>query len=208
MKFFNAIYLTIAFSYTASYCQQEKASDSSEVVITKLGIGVKAGFNFSTVSQGNLKAAPDARTSIYIGVHYEIPVIEDVISIQPELLYSQQGFEKRYTSSGERQKSMYKVNYISVPILARYYVIRGFSLEAGPKLSYKLNQKFDRAETDTELLTLNDANDLDFGFVAGISFEFDNGFFINGRFNSSFTEIFERSEAKNTVTQFGVGYKF
>lgn len=208
MKFFKTICLTLAFSSATLYSQEEKSSDSTEIVITKLGIGVKAGFNFATVSKGDLQKAPDARTSIYIGVHYEIPIIEDVFSVQPELIYSQQGFEKRYETEGGRKKSIYKVDYVSVPIIARYYVVRGFSLEAGPQISYKVADKFERDVSDAEAVTLNDANDLDFGIIAGLTFQFESGFFINGRYNRSFSEIIEDTKSKNTVIQMGVGYKF
>ncbi|RRJ92058.1 porin family protein [Flavobacterium macacae] len=208
MKFFNAIYLTIALSHTASYGQDEKVSDSSKVVITKLGIGVKAGFNFSTVSQGDLKKAPDARTSFYVGASYEFPIIEDLLSIQPEIIYSQQGFEKREMISEERFKSIYKVNYITVPVLARYYIVRGFSLDAGPQFSLRVQDDFRISENDAESSLLQQTNCFDFGLSGGLSFQFESGIFINGRYTRGFREIIEGSNAKNTVIQFGIGYKF
>ena len=208
MKFFNAIYLTIALSHTASYGQEEKISDSSKVVITKLGIGVKAGFNFSTVSQGDLKKAPDARTSFYVGASYEFPIIEDLLSIQPEIIYSQQGFEKREMISEERFKSIYKVNYITVPVLARYYIVRGFSLDAGPQFSLRVQDDFRISENDAESSLLQQTNCFDFGLSGGLSFQFESGIFINGRYTRGFREIIEGSNAKNTVIQFGIGYKF
>ena len=208
MKFFNAIYLTIALSHTASYGQDEKVSDSSKVVITKLGIGVKAGFNFSTVSQGDLKKAPDARTSFYVGASYEFPIIEDLLSIQPEIIYSQQGFEKREMISEERFKSIYKVNYITVPVLARYYIVRGFSLDAGPQFSLRVQDDFRISENDAESSLLQQTNCFDFGLSGGLSFQFESGIFINGRYTRGFREIIEGSKAKNTVIQFGMGYKF
>lgn len=208
MKFFKTICIVVALSASNLYCQEEKSSDSTEVVITKLGIGVKAGFNFATVSQGDLKNAPDARTSIYIGVHYEIPIIEDIFSIQPEVIYSQQGFEKQYTIAQERFKSKYKVDYVTIPVLARYYIVRGFSFDAGPQFSLRLNDEFVRGETDSEATFLQKANTFDIGISAGISFQFDSGIFINGRYNRGFIEIIEDSKAKNAVIQFGLGYKF
>jgi len=208
MRLLKTICLTIVLSTSSAHSQEEKSSDSAVVVITKYGIGVKAGFNFATVSKGNLDNAPDARASIYVGANYEVPIIPDVFSVQPEVIYSQQGFEKRYTINGTRHKSVYKVNYLSVPVLARYYVVRGFSLEAGPQFSYKVNQKFNRDETDTEILTMNDANTTEFGFVAGLTFQFESGFFVNGRYYRSFKEIIPNSDAKNVVVQVGLGFKF
>ena len=208
MKFFKTICIVVALSATNLYSQEEKSSDSTEVVITKLGIGVKAGFNFATVSQGDLKNAPDARTSIYIGIHYEIPIIEDVFSIQPEVIYSQQGFEKQYIIAEERLKSKYKVDYVTIPVLARYYIVRGFSFDAGPQFSLRIKDEFERDATDSETTFLQKTNTFDIGIASGISFQFDSGIFINGRYNRGFREIIEDSKAKNVVIQFGLGYKF
>ena len=52
--------------------------------------GVKGGVNFSTVT-GDYFDSPDSRTGFNIGVLAEIPVA-DRFSIQPEVLYSAQGF--------------------------------------------------------------------------------------------------------------------
>jgi len=208
MKLLKTICLTIVLFASPARAQEEKSSDSAVVVITKYGIGVKVGFNFATISEGDLANAADSRASFYIGANYEVPIIPDVFSVQPEVIYSQQGFEKRYTIDGTRHKSIYKLNYFSIPILARYYVVRGFSLEAGPQFSYKVNENFDRDKTDTEQLTLNSTNDIDIGFVAGLTFQFESGFFVNGRYNRGFKEIFEDSDVKNVVIQMGVGYKF
>ena len=206
----NIFTFLILMSATLSAQEYEKPQtpDSSVVKITKLGIGVKAGLNFATVSKGDLKNAPDARSSFYFGVNYEIPIIKDVFSVQPELIYSRQGFEKKYNFLEERHTSRYKVDYISVPIIARYYVVRGFSLEAGPQFSYKVGSHFDRDESDSELEVLSKPNDIDFGFILGLTFQFESGFFVSGRYNRGFMEIIDNSDAKNTVIQLGVGYKF
>lgn len=198
----------ISSSLQAQEFEESQIPDSSDVKITKIGIGIKAGLNFATVSQGNLKKAPDARSGFYIGIIYELPIIDDVFSVQPEILYSQQGFEKKYTYLGERHTSSYKVDYINIPIVARYYVVRGFSLEVGPQFSYKLNENINKEETDTEFTDSNEINDFDFGIIAGLTFQFESGFFVSGRYNRSFTEIIKESKAKNTVIQLGIGYKF
>lgn len=207
MTFFKTSILFFLFFSVISY-SQEKPSDSTQVEITKIGLAIKAGFNFATVSQGDLKNAPDARTSIYVGASYEFPIIEDVFSIQPEVIYSQQGFEKRYTIASARYKSKYKVDYITIPVLARYYIVRGFSFDAGPQVSLRVNDAFERGETDSEAAFLQKANTFDFGIAAGISFQFDSGIFINGRYNRGFREIIEDSKVQNVVIQFGLGYKF
>ena len=96
-----------------------------------------------------------------------------------------------------------------IPVLARYYFVRGFSFDVGPEFSFRLNDDFKRDEnTDSETEFLTKSNPFDMGFSAGLSFQFQSGLFINGRYNRGFVEIIENSKAKNTVIQFGLGYKF
>lgn len=211
MKLSKIICINLLLISTNFYSQEfdkSKKPDSTTVEITKYGIGVKAGFNFATISRGNLSQPPDARSSFYFGFNYEIPIIEQVFSVQPELIYTRQGFEKRYVTPDNRHTSIYKVDYISIPLVARYYVVRGFSLEAGPQVSFKIGEKFDRDQTDLEPINPDDVNNFDYGFILGLSFEFESGFFVNGRYNRSFNEIIDGLNAKNTVIQLGVGYKF
>ena len=208
MKIHLLFCLSFLVATTSLFAQQDKEADSTEVVITKYGVGVKAGFNFATVTQGSLNKNPDARPSVYIGFNYELPIVENVFSIQPEIIYSRQGFEKRFTSLDDQRKSVYQLDYLTLPILARYYVVRGFSLEAGPQFSYLIANQSDRDGADPEVLNLGDAKKLDIGFAGGLTFQFESGFFVNGRYLRSFSEIADGLGAKNTVFQFGAGYKF
>lgn len=188
---------------------QETKVPREEDSFNKLGFGIKGGMNYATVTKGKLDEAPDARTSFYVGAIAEIPIIDDSFSIQPEVLYSRQGFERNYSLLGEDYKAEYQIDYINVPVLAKLYIVKGFSVEAGPQFGFKINEKIDLdTANDEEGNNLDEINDFDMSLAAGITFKFDSGLFVNGRYNHSFNEIIKNLDAKNSVMQFGIGYKF
>jgi hypothetical protein len=173
---------------------------------TKSGgnFGIKGGLNYSTVTQGDFDEGPDPRTSFNIGFFGEIPLIENVFSIQPEFIYSRQGFENNYTILGSNYKTTYKIDYINMPILAKIYLGKTFAIEAGPQFGLKINENIETDDTSTDR---NDVNSFDTALAAGISLNFDD-MFVSGRYTYSLNEVVKDSNAKNSVFQVGIGFKF
>jgi len=176
--------------------------------------GVKGGVNFATVN-GDFDS-PDSRTSFHVGALAEFP-LADIFSLQVEALYSGQGFEYNvpaipFVTDGGKVE--YQLDYINVPVLAKVYLFKGFSLEAGPQFSFLVNEEIDSAPTDNDGDTNTDqAKDFEFGFAGGVTFQTDMGLFATARYNQGVTEIFEDREdadnkATNSVFQIGIGFKF
>lgn len=176
--------------------------------------GVKGGVNFATVN-GDFDS-PDSRTSFHVGALAEFP-LADIFSLQVEALYSGQGFEYNvpaipFVTDGGKVE--YQLDYINVPVLAKVYLFKGFSLEAGPQFSFLVNEEIDSAPTDNDGDTPTDsAKDFEFGFAGGVTFQTDMGLFATARYNQGVTEIFEDREdadnkATNSVFQIGIGFKF
>lgn len=171
--------------------------------------GVKGGVNFATIT-GNDFDSPDSRTSFHVGALAEFPIAE-IFSVQVEALYSGQGFESDIDGSifGGDGKAEYQLDYINVPVLAKLYVTRGLSFEVGPQFSFKVNEEIDfDANGNNGDIDLNEAKDFEFGVAAGLTFQTDMGLFATGRYNYGLTEIIEDTDAKNSVFQIGIGYKF
>lgn len=206
LKIISTNVLLIGGMASLSAQEVQAQSDGS---FNKAGFGVKGGLNYATITKGDFDEGPDARTSFYVGATAEIPLIDDSFSIQPEVIYSRQGFERNYSFLGSDYTAEYQLDYINVPVLAKLYIVKGFSVEAGPQFGFKINEKIDLdAGDDDEGNDLDEVNDFDMGLAAGITFQFDGGLFINGRYNHSFNEVIKDSDAKNSVIQFGLGYKF
>lgn len=166
--------------------------------------GLKAGVNFASLSGDDFENA-ESRTGFHAGGLVEIP-FTDRFSVQPEIMYSQQG-AKGDNFFGE---GTLKLDYIQIPVLAKIYLADGFNLQIGPQVGFRMSENFELDSGDSEVdgdLEIED-NDIDFSLAGGLGYKFDNGFFIQARYNYALTEAFPDSDAKNSVIQAGVGYLF
>ncbi len=182
---------------------QEDASNKDSMAIS---FGVKGGVNFATIS-GNDIDTPESRTSFHVGVVGEFP-LADILSLQVEALYSGQGFEYEFEGS-DGDKAEMQLDYINVPVLAKVYIIKGLSIEAGPQFSFLVNEEADlNPNSNDGDFNLDDAETFEFGVAAGLTFQTEMGLFATGRYNVGLTEIYKDVDAKNSVFQLGIGYKF
>ena len=197
----------------------------SSVNAQDITFGAKAGINIANldVTDANI----DSRTSLHLGVTAEFE-ISDTFSIQPELLYSSQGATEsdteeissfRYVSEND-----WKLNYIQIPIMVKFYASEGLSLEAGPQIGFLASAEVDFVNTETDLLTGTsdrnsgtiDAKDLvksvDLGLNFGLGYKLDSGLNFALRYNLGLSNIYDVSETdvkiKNRVFQLSVGYTF
>jgi hypothetical protein len=192
-----------------------------------ISFGAKAGLNFASITGDDVDDL-DGRTAFHVGVVVEISV-SDKFSVQPELFYSSQGatMEDSYTEEGfnVREDGTIKLDYINLPIMAKYYVAEGFSLEAGPQIGFLMNSE---AEVDltvsgdgvSESITISEdlkdhVKGIDFGFNFGLGYKLENGLNFDARYNLGLSdgnddpEFFESDDAfKNSVIQVSVGYFF
>lgn len=185
------------------------AQEASNATSMSPSFGIKGGVNFATVT-GDDFDSPDSRTSFHAGLVGEFP-LADIFSIQVEALYSAQGFETDIDGGlfGGDGKVEYQLDYISIPVLAKVYVVEGLSLEVGPQFSFKVNEEIDADATgDDGDWDLDEAKSFDFGVAAGLTFQTNMGLFASGRYNMGLTDIIEDVNAKNSVFQISLGYKF
>jgi len=173
-----------------------------------LSYGVKGGFSYATATKGTASVAPDSRLGFYVGGYAEIPLVDELLSFQGELLYSAQGFERFYKVGDEDLTAEYHLDYINVPLLAKYYLVRGFSLEVGPQFGFLINDKISVPFPTEETPIPKETNKYDFSVVAGTSFKFDSGLFISFRYTHGFSDAIKEIKAKNTTFQLGLGYEF
>lgn len=170
----------------------------------EIKFGAKAGVNFASVSmdpEGDMDTK--SRTGLHIGIVAEFKLTE-TFAIQPELLYSMQGSKAEFGGV----ESETKLDYLNLPIMAKYYVTEGLSIEAGPQIGFLMSAK----EED------EDAKDgyksIDFGIGAGLAYDLPMGVFFQARYNVGLSNIGETEEGqpdidyKNNVFAISVGYKF
>jgi Outer membrane protein beta-barrel domain len=166
-------------------------------------IGVKGGLNVSNF-MGDLTNNA-IRTSIHAGLVAEF-MISDKFSVQPELLYSGQGF----TNTGGIGYERSKFDYINLPILAKFYLVKKLSLETGPQIGFLISAK---NRTNTSNTTVDKQKTVDLGLNLGAGYELENNVFFQARYNLGLSNINNSSNSSavkytNAVIQFSVGYFF
>ncbi|MFD1604105.1 porin family protein [Flavobacterium artemisiae] len=161
----------------------------------EIKFGVKAGLNFSTVSGDNTEI--DYVTSQHVGILSEIPLSEK-FSFQPEIMYSRQGY-----SFGD---DIVALNYLNIPLMGKYYITKGFSVEAGPQVGFLLSAKNEKTNVKDSF------NTVDFGVNFGLGYKLENGINFGVRYNLGLTNINNVDNSsiknKNGVFQVSVGYFF
>lgn len=96
--------------------------------------GIKGGLNFATVI-GDNTSKDQIVTAFNLGVMAEIK-LSNKFSLQPELMYSGQGYDTNIDSEG-----IIALNYLNIPFIAKYYATERLSLEAGPQIGFLLSTK-------------------------------------------------------------------
>jgi hypothetical protein len=114
---------------------------------SKFYVGAKGGINYSNVydTEGE-KFQANAKVGFVGGVFLTIPIGE-LIGFQPELLFSQKGFNGSGVLFGTPYSISRTTNYIDVPLLFSVKPSSLISLHAGPQFSYLLRQKDEFSNT-------------------------------------------------------------
>lgn len=189
------------------------------LLITSLGFaqgfhfGAKAGANFANV-KGDLDQNLKGRTSLHVGAVGEFMFTED-LGLQVELLYNQQGAKyEEFDNDGIYQysdESTIKLDYISLPIMAKYYIIQGLSVEAGPQVSFLLNAKEEGTFIENGTIEEYDfdhkdtTKSLNIGLGIGASYKLDFGLFFGMRYVAGLSNVNE--DYYTAIDVFGEEYK-
>lgn len=167
--------------------------------------GVKGGLNVSSFVGGNVENAK-ALIGFNVGGFAEIKIIEK-LAIQPELLYSTQGAKIDFPGGDYNTK----VDYLNVPVLAKYYITKQFTVEAGPQIGFLLSAKSDGNDVKDNFKSV------DFGFNFGAGYNFTDNFFAGARYTVGISNVADYEvddfdqyydSPKNSNFSLFVGYKF
>lgn len=192
----------------------------------KTVLGVKAGINSSRLSAAGSELSTAGKTGFTAGIMAEIPLLNN-FSVQPELLYSQQGAKFSY-SDPEVQNSQYqstmKLNYLALPLMVKYYPLKGLSLQAGPQIGFLLKaaneyrDNFLGYQNQENMDMKGYCNGMDASVNLGAGYQIANQYYIDIRYNAAYTKLFKDASAdtnyiinsnmKNRVFQITVGYFF
>lgn len=158
--------------------------------------GIKGGLNVSGITG----YAEDTKSLIgyHIGGFAEVKVSKK-IAIQPEFLFSTQGTTIEGFDGDSNTKV--NVNYLNIPVLAKYYITDAFTVEAGPQIGFLLSAKIKE----------EDIHDLykstDFGFNLGCGYDFTENFSAGLRYTIGLTNVADVSDEYPSFEPSGQNFK-
>ena len=142
----------------------------------KARFGVKGGLNIATIGGAD---EANALIGVHLGGFAEINVWKKLY-VQPELLFSTQGARIKYY--GEPAFNV-NLNYINVPVVAKYYITKQFTVEAGPQLGLLVSSK-----------NIEDEKSVDAGFNLGAGYNFTDNFSVGIRYTIGLTSIYDNND--------------
>lgn len=170
------------------------------LVNAQVKFGVKGSANFYKFggSDGGDIEDQKMKVGFNAGGIANIPLSE-MFSIQPELLYSNQGTAQKV--GGETLS--WNLNYINVPVMAQYNNPSGFYAETGPEFGFLMSAK---AKFDGESEDIKEFfSGFNFSWGIGAGYKLPSGLGFGARYNQGITTISDDSDTKVTNNGFTVG---
>ena len=163
------------------------------------GFGPKAGISFSSA---NGVEGSKMRAGLVVGA-FASRWVNDWFALQGELLYSQQGFNTNVGGVSEK----FRIDYLTMPVLAKFYLIEGLNFEVGGQIAYRVSAKQKVAKA--EFLSLKQkTNRFHADFICGLSYDFDFGLILEGRYLLGLNSVGVGNGIKTGALQMLVGWRF
>jgi len=153
---------------------------------------------YSTASGTYKYDNDDSRIGLAIGAEGEYYTSTPWFSVSAGLMYMQQGWKEKNVETA-------KVDYINIPILANFYVAKGFALKIGLQPGILVNAKEGSIDFKSE------CNTFCLSLPLGLSYEFCNGITLDLRGAAALTNLNSKDNKVKWYTDGGmltVGYKF
>ncbi len=169
--------------------------------------GIKAGGNLSDLTNLDREKS---KIGFYAGVFMNAPISSE-FSIQPEVVYSQQG--AKFKDFGNVTDLKKNLGYINVPVMVQYNATPDFYLEAGPEFGFLVDAQ-DKGKVNGVSYKSSGTdgyNTFNFGMGLGAGYRFTPNISINARYTAGFTNIVKNNggdSVKNNNFQLGLGYTF
>ena len=169
--------------------------------VGQLTIQPKVGVNIANITDSD---GADPRIGLAAGAEFEYG-LTDNIGLSAGVLYSMQGFK----TTEDGADCTLKLDYLNVPILANFYVAKGFAVKLGVQPGFKLSSKakFKGSGGSKEVEVEDGVKSVDLSIPVGLSYQYQNIVF-DARYNWGVTKIVNDVDSKHSVFQITVGYKF
>lgn len=180
-------------------------------VKAQLSYGIKAGGALSSLpGDGNISNYN--KYGFFAGVSGAL-ALRKSLTLQAELYYSAQG-NKVLVSIVDMQgndlgneKAPFRLNYINLPILARYQHASGIFVETGLQAGLLVSARIKTSRDASDIK--NYCRSFDLSWPIGAGMQFDNGLGINLRYNFGLVNLYKKGalvSIHNSVAQAGLFY--
>lgn len=177
----------------------------------QIKVGFTAGLNLAnTLDAYDSRFGSSTIAGFNGGITLDVPIAYP-FSFAPEILFSQKG----YSADLENARFTERTNYIDIPLLAKFRIVRGFNFLIGPQLTFLTSQRDTYREFGTNVTTRYDGHEGDQSYVAGVvgvSFDINRNVEIRGRYNIDLSRNSSNEadlpDFRNQVWQIGLGFKF
>lgn len=179
---------SVSFFFVLAMCAQNK--------IGQWTIVPTAGFNVANVTD---LSGSTWRVGLAAGTNFEYGMMRN-FDVSIGCMYSMQGCKDKT----DGVKNTWKIDYINMPILGHYYVLKGLDVKTGIQFGFRCNAKCQGESFAKE------CNNFEVGIPVGLSYEYQN-VVLDARYNIGLTKIFKKRysdlKCNNCVFQFTLGYK-
>ena len=174
----------------------------------EISMGAKGGLSIATVKGTDIRSGEiDKRYGFMGGVFFDFQ-FDEMISIQPELVYSMKGFSADLDSiSGE---GSWKLDYLQLPVLLELHISEipyvDFAIYGGPVIGVNTRSVISVREDDVEVGVdfKNKTEDFEFGLVAGVDLDIPAGpgfIVVDVRFDFGQTSVLKQYGAPDVHTR-------
>ena len=170
--------------------------------------GVKAGANFSSVNGDDFDEAKGV-TGFHVGGVAKIG-INELLAIQPEILFSAQG----YSVDLPGDDVSVRLGYVNLPIMVDFTITDGLSLQGGPQFGFNVvsGYKYD-GDDNEDFEEVEGIKTLDLGVGIGAQYILPINLFFQARYVIGFSDVYDdidgfQPEGKNSVLSLSAGYFF
>lgn len=171
---------------------------SAQQEVGTFSIQPKVGINIANVTKID---DSKSKVGLVAGVEGQYQ-FTDLFALSAGLLYSQQGYKLDGYEDEEGDEGDYKWKpaYLNIPILANVYVVKGLAVKLGIQPGFMVSKDDDGEDGDA-------IKTFDFTIPVGLSYEYSN-VVLDARYNWGLTKVSKDYDAKNTVFQITLGYRF
>ncbi len=199
-------FFTICLFATTSLLAQDQTTKTK----SKGAFGLRSGVNLSSVNLETTSGSSDAgwKSGFVAGAFVRIPISGN-FSLQPEFLYSSLGAKIDESVNNDNR---YRLNYFTIPVLAKIRLNKMFSVVAGPQVNFLIQAKRVEYNGDNKSFykETDSFEESDFGVTGGVEMDLFKCLNVSARYLHGLKDIDPSSlrEMKNQAVQFTLGVTF